>query len=294
MIYDLMTVGGPEPALMAVAIAAVVGVAVDDVDLGHVDADPDGRAWDSLVVCTYGQRSGDVTWALEIYVRDEVRDQPSERDFSQKLAFELRTAILFSAEGVRPSAYWVATPEGVTARVRLYESHDDPSRHFIDLVEASIPELPHVSVARIPEAVSDLVVETPVTDTFKECLASLRGPRRPIELGTPEFRVSDAMGAWEMMIRMMSDDWRPAGWYPEGLYRQRLEARDEIGRSALELPEEARELVGQSLQALDDAFRRLTVEDVECVVIRTLKGQCAVGENLGWWWSRRPEPLPWL
>ncbi|MDX2646935.1 hypothetical protein PV341_25860 [Streptomyces sp. PA03-1a] len=276
--YILHLVDRPCDEAVAAALARVFGVPTSEVDIAA-----DGvieRNWEALVSCTTGERFGDVALALDIYVMAAAADRPAEHTLAAELAALLGTAVFFSAEGVRPSACWVATPNGAVARARAGDT-DEPGEFIVAAVEAPVAPLPHVRVMRIPEAVWDLEVATPIADAFRE---------RPA--GEWEWRAGDRLAAWEMLVRMMADGWRPAGWCPADLYGWRLEARDELAEAAAALPSEAAEPLRNAPAELDRLFVAHTVEDPEHLLAREI----AAGGDTGgrnWWWYRRPEPLPW-
>ncbi|MFF3947056.1 hypothetical protein ACFYYN_19810 [Streptomyces sp. NPDC001902] len=277
--YILHLVDRPSDEAVAVALARVFGVPPSEVDIAA-----DGvieRDWEALVSCTTGERFGDVALSLDIYVLAAVTaDRPAEHALAAEVAEVLRTPVLFAAEGVRPSAFWVATPEGVVTRARVGDT-DDPDEFIVDALEAPVARLPHVRVIRIPEAVEDLGTATPVADAFSEA-GSQDGPA---DAGRP-------LAAWEELVRMMADGWRPAGWCPADVYGWRLEARDELAEAAAALPSEAAEPLRNALAELDRLFVTHTVEDPERLLAREIAG----GDDTGgrsWWWYRRPEPLPW-
>ncbi|WUD71977.1 hypothetical protein OG937_09855 [Streptomyces sp. NBC_00510] len=277
--YILHLVDRPSDEAVAAALARVFGVPPSEVDIAA-----DGvieRNWEALVSCTTGEPFGDVTLSLDIYVLAAVTaDRPAEHQLAAELAEVLRTPVLFAAEGVRPSAFWVATPEGVVARARVGDT-DEPGEFIVAAVEAPVARLPHVRVIRIPEAVWDLEMATPIADAFRD---------RPA--GEWEERPGDRLAAWEMLVRMMADGWRPAGWCPSDLYGWRLEARDELAEAAAALPSEAAEPLRNALAELDRLFVAYTVEDPEHLLAREITGGDDTGGR-GWWWYRRPEPLPW-
>ncbi|SNT30451.1 hypothetical protein [Actinacidiphila glaucinigra] len=276
--YILHLVDRPSAEAVAAALAQAFGVPPAEVDVaaeGELD-----RNWGALVTCTTEERFGDVALSLDVYALDAVADQPAEHHLAAALAALLRTAVLFPAEGVRPSAYWVATPEGVVARARVADT-DDPDEFLVDAVEAPVARLPHVRVIRIPEAVYDLRVATPVADAFRDGL-----------VGEREEPAVDSLGAWEMLVRTMADAWRPAGWYPSKLYGWRLEARDRLSVAEAELPPQDATALRAALAGLDELFLAHTVEDPEHRLAREITG----GDDpagRGWWWYRRPDPLPW-
>ncbi|MGW3247535.1 hypothetical protein [Streptomyces sp. NPDC001070] len=152
MTYNLLTVDRPHLDDLAAALAMVLGVPLGEVDVAADDGGPRERNWDALVLCTHAELSGDLSLALDIYARDEVPSQPTERALATGLAAELETAILFPAEEAPPSACWVATPEGVVTRGRLYESYEEPPWYYVDAVESPVPQLPRTPVIESPRS----------------------------------------------------------------------------------------------------------------------------------------------
>ncbi|MGW7087471.1 hypothetical protein ACWGH2_28790 [Streptomyces sp. NPDC054871] len=49
----------------------------------------------------------------------------------------------------------------------------------------------------------------------------------------------------------------------------------------------------RGLQQLDSAYVGLTAEDRQGLLAGLLLGPEPWSAQLGWWWRRRPEPLPW-
>ncbi|MFJ4844929.1 MULTISPECIES: hypothetical protein [unclassified Streptomyces] len=44
---------------------------------------------------------------------------------------------------------------------------------------------------------------------------------------------------------------------------------------------------------MDDVFAASTVDDPGHVLVRELAGHDGDRVERGWWWYRRPDPLPW-
>lgn len=78
-----------------------------------------------------------------------------------------------------------------------------------------------------------------------------------------------------------------------GLYRERLEARDELAGIGGRLPREVTELLGEALEELDRRFAAATGEDPSGSLRRELTGASAARTPVGWWWQRCPDPTPW-
>lgn len=152
MIYDLLLTGPLLPGVLASALAALTGRPVTEVDIAGPD-DHATRRWDAPVLCTHHHQHGDTTWYLEVRTPDP--DRP-EAAFAAGLAELLGQPVLFSALGVRPSAYWLAAPNGLTTRARL-EAPDEPEDEedlpggFITAVRDFVPQLPHLRIDPIAE-----------------------------------------------------------------------------------------------------------------------------------------------
>ena len=59
---------------------------------------------------------------------------------TEELANELPVSVLYAVDGVRPSAYWLAAPDGPRTRARVYDGpgdNDDESL-VIDAVERPV------------------------------------------------------------------------------------------------------------------------------------------------------------
>ncbi|TMR92620.1 hypothetical protein [Nonomuraea basaltis] len=95
---------------------------MSEVDL--FDEDAIDRNWDALVACEVNHLRGDVDWYLDIYISapPEAR-RPSPQELAVGLAERLETVVLYDTGLLRPSAYWLVTPEGRQIRARVYE-HD--------------------------------------------------------------------------------------------------------------------------------------------------------------------------
>ncbi|MFG3010070.1 hypothetical protein ACGFZB_06370 [Streptomyces cinerochromogenes] len=290
MTYNFLTVEPLSAEVVAAVLAQCLDVSVQDVDVADEDTDQELRNWDALVFCDEVTVLGDVSTSLDIYVQESVQPQPSERDLASAFASAADTVVLFPAEEAPPSAYWLATEAGLVTRARLYGSDDEP-RYTIDRVEAPVGRLPHVTVARIPEVVRELKIATPLTDAFAAHLRRMH-PDEAGTLGSPAWTASDRLGAWEKLVRHMEAGWAPSGWFPPDLYCERLEVRDELEQVCTQLPKDATVLLRNSLGSLDALFAELTVDDTGGLLRKELLPACAASPH-GWWWNRRPEPLPW-
>ncbi|MEU7041654.1 hypothetical protein AB0A77_11420 [Streptomyces varsoviensis] len=299
MTYNLLTIDAISPGTMAVALAGCLGIAVGDVDVADSDGDPDLRNWEALVLCDYRGVHGDVAWALDVYVQDEVAVRPGESDVAAGFAKASTTTVLFPATEALPSAYWAVTPEGLRTRVRLELSDAEPPLYEVTAVEAPVPQLPRAPVTRFAEIVREQKPDTPVADAFAASVERARQAATGLaryclddEIGGPVWSAKDNLVVWERFVRQMESGWAPSGWYPADLYRERLEARDELFGLGGRLPREVAEPLGAALDELDGRFAAATREDPSASLCRELTGT-APDSRAAWWWRRRPEPTPW-
>ncbi|MFJ5219935.1 hypothetical protein ACIP98_35240 [Streptomyces sp. NPDC088354] len=72
-----------------------------------------------------------------------------------------------------------------------------------------------------------------------------------------------------------------------------LEARDRIAETAPHPPERAASPLLLAPHEMDDVFAGSTVDDPGRVLVRELAGDDRDRGGRGWWWNRRPDPLPW-
>ncbi|MET8246177.1 hypothetical protein ABZV31_18180 [Streptomyces sp. NPDC005202] len=103
-------------------------------------------------------------------------------------------------------------------------------------------------------------VATPLAAAFTAHLQRMH-PEESNTPGTPPWYASNRLCAWEKLVRQMEAGWAPSGWFPPDLYRERLEARDELEQVRHQLPENAAALLRNALEPLDALFAELTVED---------------------------------
>ncbi|MFF9602786.1 hypothetical protein ACF1GY_10935 [Streptomyces sp. NPDC014684] len=291
MTYNLLTLESLSLDRVTLALSQCFHVGVEDVDVADEATDQDLRNWDALVLCEKTTVLGDVSTSLDIYLQESVEPQPSERELASALARATRSAVLFPAEEAVPSAYWLAAEDGVITRARLNSSDDEQPRYTIDVVEAPVAGLPHVRVDRISEVVREQQVPTPVGAAFAAHVQRLF-PEEAKTPGTPHWYASNRLGAWEKLVLQMEAGWAPGGWFPSDLYLERLEARDELDEVSDRLPESVTSLLGNALAPLDTLFTRMTVADTDQVCRELARAQ-GITPGRGWWWDRRPDPLPW-
>ncbi|MET9700922.1 hypothetical protein ABZY31_28970 [Streptomyces sp. NPDC006529] len=285
---------------MGAALAGCLGIATVDVEVAGPDGDPDLRNWDAPVACEHRSVQGDVALSLDIYVQGEAADRPSETDLAARFAKAATTTVLYPAEEAPPSAYWAVTPDGLLTRARLELSDDEPPLYTVSAVEAPVPQLPRAAVTRFAEIVREQRPDTPVAEAFATSVEGMRQAASGLarlafedEIGSPIWSARDNLIVWERLIRQMESGWAPLDWYPADLYRERLEARDELAGIGARLPRDVADLLAKALEQLDGRFTAATAEDPSGSLHRELTGGSVEGLAVGWWWRRRPDPTPW-
>ncbi|HZG03213.1 MAG TPA: hypothetical protein VE546_06545 [Streptomyces sp.] len=287
---------------LAAALAEIFRVAPGDVEVVDEEAAPEGRNWDALVFCEYAAVRGQVSWALDVYARDTMTEQPDEAELARRLAAKLRCVVLYPAAETPPSAYWLVTPDGLVTRARLYESDNEESLYSIDAVEDPVPQLPDVRVELMREVIRKQFVPTPVFEEFsravEEQLKSRTekiGEAAPLDLepGSLLWYAGNALGAWEKSVHRVENDWRPGGRYPADMYVEDLRTRDRIAELSDALPQEFRDVLRDSVDDLDECFRRATRDDGGAALGKVLGVSRIAMMDKGWWWHRRPVRLPW-
>ncbi|WP_241748512.1 hypothetical protein [Streptomyces sp. M3] len=155
--YTFLTVHQPSAAAMAVALAGAVGVTAADVDVA--DESVGHRDWAAVVLCDRMSLAGDLALAWDVHVSPRVEPPPpDEAEAALRLAARLGTTVLHPADGVRPSAYWAATPDGIRTRARVLDGGTDGDGgpvFTVDAVERAVAQLPWARVERIVEARQD-------------------------------------------------------------------------------------------------------------------------------------------
>ncbi|WP_031153335.1 hypothetical protein [Streptomyces erythrochromogenes] len=301
MTYTLLTVDSISPKAMAPALAGCLGIAVGDVDVADPDGDPDVRNWDALVSCEHRAVFGDVSWSLDIYADERVARRTPESDLAVRFARAAGTTVLFPASEAPPSAFWVATQEGLLTRARLELSDGEPHRYAVTAVEAPVAQLPRATVTRFAEIVREQRPPTPLVDSFWASVERMREsasePARSAfddSTRSPLWAARDSLVAWERVIVQMESGWAPSGWYPAELYRERLQARDVLADIGSLLPGEVSVLLDETLERLDGRFAAATEDDEMGLLRKELSVDTSLDQApTGWWWHRRPAPVPW-
>jgi hypothetical protein len=261
--YGLLIFGELDRPRLAAALAEMLALTPDAVDIGSED--DDDRNWDAPVSCTVTSVAGEFHWHLDIYLGPTIAGPPPEPVAAAWLAARLRTVVAYESLPLPPSAYWLVGPDGRRTRARIYaqDADDDlPTVYSIDAVEQPVAALPGLPVAPIPEVIREYRMPTPLTDQLE---------------ASPDVTMWVSM--WEGMVTRLAEGWPPDGWYPADYYREDLRARDELAAGSR--PDD----VVRALAQLDERFAALTEDDGG----RTL----GAAASAHWWWHRIPRPLPW-
>ncbi|MFG1805201.1 hypothetical protein [Streptomyces sp. NPDC049040] len=294
MTYNLLVTEPLSNRAIAEALAECFRLPLHDVDVADDDTDQNTRNWNAPVLCGKEGMRGDVRTSLDIYAQDSVQPQPGEPELAAMLARVLGASVLYPAEKFPPSAHWLAAADGTVTRARLLDPDDEEPGYRVDAVEAPVADLPHAQVTRLPEIVYEQRKPTPVSDGFATSLNAL-GTGRTDQSGSPYWTAVTRLGAWEQLVRTMADGWAPAGWYPADLYVQNLTARDGLEVVRQQLPRQEAELLEAAVDPVDRQFIKLTVPDPAWYLELDNRPKLDVPgtDDVGWWWRRRPDPLPW-
>ncbi|TJZ53060.1 hypothetical protein FCH28_18125 [Streptomyces piniterrae] len=198
--YGLFLLGedGVDEEALARGLAEAFGRPAHDIGVAAEDFDVDTRDWSRPVLCDYHRVDGDATWVLDLYATTEITDPPAARTIGRTLATALGRPVLYEASApiFRPSAYWVATPDGHTGRARLYDPGDVDGRDgfVIHAAELPIPQLPHVPVDFIYEAIGDEAGNYYYGEALRTLVAALRNhcPDSTLDLQDPRDADADA------------------------------------------------------------------------------------------------------
>jgi hypothetical protein len=252
---NLFTVVELEPSSLRRALAELLAVPDDAVDVADTDGDQDARRWDSPVLCTYRVLPpGDLALELDIYVDDGTAGTLTEADLAQGLAARTRTSVLHPSLVLDlDSAYWVAVPDGRAVRCRLEAiDSDEDTTYRVDAVEEKVADLPRARVGILPEVLEHEAVETPLSDAFLATYPT--GTTASVE-----GRVRYSLHVWERLVRrVVTARWGPSGRYHQDLYRRDLQARDDLAQFVTQVDDEHAEGLRQVLALLDADFRRWT------------------------------------
>ncbi|WP_306189564.1 hypothetical protein [Streptomyces sp. MK5] len=279
MIGNLFTVAATEPAVLRAALAGLLAVPEEAVDVAETDGDQEGRDWEAPVLCTYRRLPpGDLSLELDVTVEERIAGRLTEGVLAQRLAVSTGGSVLYPSEIELPSAYWVAVPDGRSVRCRLEAvDHGDDTGYRVGAVEERVEDLPGASVEILPEILDRQHIDTPVADAF------LSGYPTGTT-ATVEGHVHYALRVWERLARRLESDWLPSGRYRHDLFRRDLEARDDLADALAVVSAPHAEELRTAVAQLDAVFAEHTEDDAD--------GK--TGEKAdGWWWHRRPRSIPW-
>ncbi|AJT64829.3 hypothetical protein T261_3159 [Streptomyces lydicus] len=185
--YDYFLVGKWEAGELLPALADGFRVRPDEVDIAY---DEDGvaaedRNWAAPVQCEAYPVHGDCSWILQLYAHG-LAEVPDSRTLGLRLARWAGRVVLYSAPLIRPSAYWMATPDGRVGRARMYDPEDDwPDGTWrLETMELTVPQLPCVTVDVVYEMIGDEIEDHRPVHALRALVAALRGccPEGGLEL----------------------------------------------------------------------------------------------------------------
>lgn len=276
ILANIFTVAELEPLWLRRALADVLSVTEDEVDVAEVGKVHIERRWDSPVLCTYQVLPpGDVALYLDISIDDGRAAGLSEAELSLALAALTGTSVLYPAPDLdNDSAYLVATADGRKVRCRLEDddSGDDPA-YRVDVVESRVADLPHARVEIISEVLEHERLATPLSDVFLATYPT--GTTASVEGG-----VHYCLWVWERLVcRLTNDRWGAGGRYHRALFRRDLVARDDLDQLVAKVDDRYAMELRAVLARLDDDFRDSTEPGMRPVTER-------------WWWDRETN-IPW-
>ncbi|MFI6699749.1 hypothetical protein ACIBJC_12375 [Streptomyces sp. NPDC050509] len=289
MIYNLLVSDMFPPGVLGGVLAEVLNVDPATVDTADADGCLEGRDWEALVLCDYAIVHGDLAALLEIQLGEQFRKAPATAELAAALSQRLNTILLWHAEEVIPSAYWLVTPDGLVARARVEQADGPDIDYTVSVVEASVPRFPLARVDLLPEIFREEKIATPTTDAF----VAVVDPERVARAEDPSNKAREWLLLWERLVRRMASDWAPTGRYPLESYVQDLQTRDHLDVRLTTAPAELREPLARAVEVLDAVFLAHTVGDGGDLLGRLAMSGSAVAD-CGWWWHRRPVRLPWV
>ncbi|GGW88856.1 hypothetical protein GCM10010383_17590 [Streptomyces lomondensis] len=119
LIANLFIVAELPPESLRRALADLLAIRPEAVDVADADGDQEGRHWDAPVLCTWRLLPpGDLSLELDITVEDRTATDHTEKDLALGLAARTGTSVLHPSDLDLPSAYWVAVPDGRSVRCR--------------------------------------------------------------------------------------------------------------------------------------------------------------------------------
>lgn len=152
LLANLFVVTEPRPAQLRHALADLLGLPDERVDVAHEDGDQEGRDWEAPVLCTYRPLPpGDLALSLDISVTESAAGDLTEADLARGIAARVGSSVLHPAESYPPSAYWAAVPDGRMVRCSIepiepietgYGADTAPYPYRVYGVAEQVPDLP--------------------------------------------------------------------------------------------------------------------------------------------------------
>jgi hypothetical protein len=110
-------------------------------------------------------------------------------------------------------------------------------------------------------------------------------------LAEPRYGLFVDLQIWELLVRRMEGEWRAVDYHLVDEYLHELTVRDEIDDYLEAMPPPLRGKVGRFVDRIDERFRAVTSEDGGAELAPHWK-PLADGEEIRWWWTRKPSDLP--
>jgi hypothetical protein len=157
LLANLFVVAEPRPAELRRALADLLGLPDEAVDVAHQDWDQEDRDWAAPVLCTYCPLPpGDLAVSLDISVTASTAGDLTEADLALGIAARVGSSVIYPAESYPPSAYWAAVPDGRAVRCSIEPVEEGygadaalyPFRVYA--VAAQVPDLPLASLTPSP------------------------------------------------------------------------------------------------------------------------------------------------
>ncbi|MGW3100826.1 hypothetical protein [Streptomyces sp. NPDC001100] len=141
----------PRPAELRRALADLLDLPEEAVDVAHQGGDQEDRNWAAPVLCTYCPLPpGDLALSLDITVTAPAAGDLTEADLALGIAARVGSSVLYPAESYPPSATWAAVPDGRRVRCSMesvetgYGADADLYPFRVYDVTAQVPDLPPV------------------------------------------------------------------------------------------------------------------------------------------------------
>ena len=118
-----------------------------------------------------------------------------------------------------------------------------------------------------------------------------KGAEFAAELTRPTHGLFVRLQMWELLARRMEDEWRGVDYHLVDEYLYELTVRDVIDDYLDAMPRPLRDKVARVVARIDERFRALTSDDGGAELAPHWK-PLTDGEEIRWWWTRKPLVLP--